>query len=161
MAVTALEVPLRADVRRYRKDRLPAWVRPLTIGVLLVAVLAAAGARIHYAATYQPLQFGSGTYGPYGSAGWKGVSDGWEVTRLLLVAKPGTTATYQYGIVNTGDDPVTIYDVPNDPKDWIYTSMAWTTRRPYIDRAPTRDSSTSKRRAVSSSRATRQRAVRQ
>lgn len=127
--MTALEVPYRADIRRYSKHRLSDWVRPLTIGLLLVAVLAGAGARIGYAATYQPLDF-SGTFGPVTTQGWKSVSDGFAVTRMLLVAKTGTTATYEYGVQNQGDYPVTLYDVPDDPQNWIYTSLAW---RPFQD----------------------------
>jgi hypothetical protein len=129
MAATALEVPLSADVRRYSKHRLSDWVRPSTIGLLLVGVLAAAGARIGYAATYQPLSFGTGGYGPFTYDGFKPVSDGFATTRWLVVAKPGTTATFEYGIDNNGDDPVTIYDVPSSPDDFVAVSMAWASFR--------------------------------
>jgi hypothetical protein len=125
VTATAVEAPLRADIRRYSKHQLSDWVRPFTIGLVLVAVLAGAGARIGYAATYQPLEFGSGGYGPFTADAFKPVSDGFETTRWLLVAKPGTTATFEYAIANNGDDPVTLYDVPPAPDDWIQTSMAW------------------------------------
>lgn len=125
MTATVVDLPLSADIRRYSKHRLSDWLRPWTIGLVLAAVLAGAAARIVYAVTYQPLYFGTGSYGPFTFDGFKPVSDGFATTRWLLVAKPGTRATFEYGIDNNGDDPVTIYDVPPDPYDPVALSMAW------------------------------------
>jgi hypothetical protein len=101
--------------------RIPA---PFVIGLLIVGVLAGAAVRIDYAARYQPIVFEGGSFGP-ASDGWKPVSDGFATTRWLLTAKPGTTSTFAYAITNSGADPVTIYDVPASPNDWIYESHGW------------------------------------
>lgn len=127
MAVTSLEVPFRADVvHRQRHWRWPRWLLPFTIGLLVVGVLAGSAARIAYAATYQPLVFEGGSSGPV-TGGWKPVSDGFATTRWLLTAKPGTTATFEYAITNTGNDSVTLYAIPESPSDWLYTSYSWAT----------------------------------
>ncbi len=140
MAVTFLEVPFRADVvyRDRLRWRRPRWLLPVVISLLIVGVLGGSAARITYAATYQPLAFDSGDYGPQ-SAGWKPVNDGFETTRWLLTAKAGATATFAYGIENRGSDPITIYDVPDAPGDWIYTSWRWASTlyySPAIHRLP-------------------------
>lgn len=127
MAVTSIEVPFRADVGRWSRwhPRLPRWALPVAMALVLIGVLATAAMRIDYAANYQPLMFeGGGTVGP-ASAGLKPVNDGFEVTRWLLTAKPGTMATLAYTLANTGSDPVTVYDIPESPKYWIYTTYAW------------------------------------
>lgn len=129
MGVTALEAHVRTD----RSAGLDWWDNhgwppvplPILMVIVLVAVLAGGAARISYAATYQPLEIGTGAIGPATGEGFKPISDGFETTRWLLVAKPGTTATFEFGVYNNGSDPVTIYDAPQSPDDPVVISMAW------------------------------------
>lgn len=134
MAVTSLEVPLRADARRRTTwhFRLPRWALPALMALCLLGVLATAGARISYAANYAPLKFEGASFGPR-TAGFKPVGDGFATTRWLLTAKPGATATFQYGLTNSGSDPVTIYDVKEPPSDWLYMSYGWSSATVYGD----------------------------
>jgi hypothetical protein len=125
VAVTSLEVPLRADLGRWDRWRWH-WPRaavPVLMALVLLGVLAGAGARIDYAANYQPLELG-GSFGP-ASAGVRPVNDGFETTRWLLTAKPGATGTFAYGVYNNGSDPVTIDGVAASSYGWISTSARW------------------------------------
>jgi len=132
VAATSLDLPAWADrgnppgINLWSRGAWPRIPFPVLVAVLLVAVLGAASARIAYAATYQPLSFGGGSYGPFNGSGLKPLNDGFGTSRWVVVAKPGAMATFMYAIENDGDDPVTIYDVPDSPDDFIYTSMAWT-----------------------------------
>jgi len=126
VTVTPAEVPYRVDLGRWDRWRwhIPWEALPFVIPLLLIGVLAAAGARIAYAATYQPLTFdATAMYGPV--SGLTEVSDGFETTRWLVTAKPGATATYTHTLTNTGPEAVTLYDVPDSPDDFVYTSYAW------------------------------------
>ncbi|MDQ1684258.1 MAG: hypothetical protein QOC82_995 [Frankiaceae bacterium] len=134
MTTAALDRPRIDAVQWWRDHGWPPIPLPLVIGVLLVAVLAAAGARIDYAATYQPLQFG-GSFGPVTPDSLDAVSDGFDTTRWLVVGAPGAIATLEYGLRNTGSDPVTVYDVPSDPYDPVKLSMGWATLRDPTPRA--------------------------
>lgn len=131
MTVTALDEPYRAardhraGIEWWEDHGWPPLPLPLLIAVLLVAVLTVAAVRVNYAATYQPLYFGTGAVGPATFDLFKPVSDKFAVTRWLVIAKPGETATFEYGVENNGSDPVTIYDVPTSPDDYIYVSMGW------------------------------------
>jgi len=111
VTVTSPEVRYRVDLGRWDRWRwhIPWEALPFVIPLLLIGVLAAAGARIAYAATYQPLTFDAGgAFGPV--TGLTPMTDGFATTRWLVTAKPGATATFAYTLTNSGSDPVTIYD---------------------------------------------------
>jgi len=129
VGVAALEAPVRtnraAGLDWWDNHGWPPVPLPILMVMALVAICAIAVARVDYAVTYQPLRFGNGAYGPV--SGFEAVDDGFATTRWLLVAKAGATGTFEYGVYNDGDDPVTIYDVPQPTDDVVYTSMAWAT----------------------------------
>ena len=136
MTVTSPEVRYRVDLGRWDRWRwhIPWEALPFVIPLLLIGVLAAAGARIAYAATYQPLTFDAGgAFGPV--TGLTPMTDGFATTRWLVTAKPGATATFAYTLTNSGSDPVTIYDLPGDPDDFVRISYAWA---PAFDYGPAR-----------------------
>lgn len=125
MAVTSLEVPLRADVVRWRPRRLPRWALPALVVLLLLGVLAGAGLRIANVYSFQPLGSGSGGVGPLPYGGpMETANDGLVDTQYVLVGPAGVTGTVQYPLGNNSDQPVRLLGLGSGAS---ITSLNWAT----------------------------------
>lgn len=125
MAVTALEVPYRADhVHRWRRPRLPRWTLPIVVGLLIVGALAGAGARVAYVYSFQPFGFGGGFIGPEPYGGnIKIASDGLADTEYVLVGAPGARGTVAFPFGNDSDQDVRVLGAESN--DDLIASLRW------------------------------------
>lgn len=134
MAVTALEVPFRADIRHYSKHRLSDWVRPLTIGLLLIAVLAVGVHRLTDVYGFQPFGAGSGGVGPrpfHGAV--QTANDGLTDTQYVLQGVPGVTGMIEYPLGNNSDQDVRVLGLGSGS---LVTALHWSDLRdPFTTRS--------------------------
>ena len=103
---------------------MPRWALPAVVALLILGVLAGAGAGIAYVYRFQPFGVGDGFVGPVPYGGnIKIATDGLADTEYVLVGQPGATGTVAYPMGNMSDTDVRILGAL--PEDDLITSLRW------------------------------------